>query len=114
MKRSESSTSQAVSTFGIGTELSRKQWLQVGRRLVQKGLLVQDEQFGGLSLTALAFQVLRDKEPIFGVWPEEDASVPAKSKGETEYDRPLFDLLRKLRKELADAAVRMWSFQTAA
>jgi ATP-dependent DNA helicase RecQ len=49
--------------------------------------------------------VLRAKETIWGVWPEADAPAGAgKRKGEAEYDGALFDLLRRRRKELADAA----------
>ena len=40
---------QNLSTFGIGKELPRKQWLDIGRQLVQMGLLAKDAEFGGLS-----------------------------------------------------------------
>jgi ATP-dependent DNA helicase RecQ len=91
---------QNLSTFGIGKELPRKQWLEIGRQLVQMGLLAKDPEFGGLSLTARGREVLKSRETITG-FIEVEASkqtVPEK------YDQDLFELLRQKRKELADAA----------
>jgi ATP-dependent DNA helicase RecQ len=94
---------QQLSTYGIGSELSREQWLHIGRQMVQKGLLEADERFGGLKLTAKASEVLRAREPIYGILQEEQALKPAAKKvGEIENDRELFERLRQKRKALAD------------
>ncbi len=53
----------AVSTFGIGTELNASAWRSLYRQLVIRGLLdVDDERFGALRLTEKALPVLRGEE----------------------------------------------------
>ena len=96
---------QGLSTYGIGKELSRKQWMQISRQLVQKGLLSQDDVYGVLELTPKAYTLLKNKEPVLGVVQEEEPELTqVKKSSEMEYDRGLFDALRRQRKELADAA----------
>ncbi|MHC1743063.1 MAG: DNA helicase RecQ [Syntrophobacteraceae bacterium] len=97
-----------LSTHGIGRELSRRQWQQIARQLLHKGLMIQDADVGRLSLTPKAWDVLRGSEPVFGRLDEveEPTKPPEKSSaaGEISYDKELFETLRKKRKELADAA----------
>jgi len=93
---------QNLSTYGIGKELTRKQWLNIGRQLVQKGLLAEDGQYGVLALTARANETLKRKEQVLGVLQVERATASLRSAGEVEYDASLFELLRRKRKELAD------------
>jgi ATP-dependent DNA helicase RecQ len=91
---------QNLSTFGIGKELPRKQWLEIGRQLVEMGLLAKDPQFGGLSLTARGHEILKSRETITGF-----LEIEAPKQGAPEkYDQELFELLRQKRKELADSA----------
>jgi ATP-dependent DNA helicase RecQ len=92
---------QNLSTFGIGKELPRKQWLDIGRQLVQLGLLAKDAEFGGLSLTPKGHETLKSREPITGFLEVEAAP---KQGAPDKYDQELFELLRQKRKELADAA----------
>lgn len=96
---------QELSTFGIGKEFTRKQWLQIAHQLIQKGLLEQSSDFYRvLRLTSKGGEVLRSREPILGILPQAEATAPAKKKaGEIEYDRDLFALLRVKRKDLAEA-----------
>jgi ATP-dependent DNA helicase RecQ len=93
---------QNLSTYGIGKELSRKQWLHIGRQLVQQGLLVQGEEYASLQLTPKAYETLRNKTAILGVLLEEERGRSARKKGEIEHDTALFEILRQKRKELAD------------
>jgi ATP-dependent DNA helicase RecQ len=92
-----------LSTYGIGKDLTRDQWMHLGRQLVQKGLLDQDERFGSLRLTPDAYQALRSRETILGVLQQEQAKPAKKHKTGVEYDHALFEQLRARRKELADA-----------
>jgi ATP-dependent DNA helicase RecQ len=94
---------QNLSVFGIGKELTRKQWLHIARQMVTKGLLAEDGQYGVLKLTAKAYSALKSKEPIMGILQIERATASVRSTGEVEYDASLFELLRRKRKELADA-----------
>ena len=49
-----------VSTFGVGTELSRAEWLSVYRQLVAAGLADVDmEGYGALKLNARSWEVMR-------------------------------------------------------
>jgi ATP-dependent DNA helicase RecQ len=95
---------QNLSTYGIGKELSRKQWLHISRQLIQKGLLAQDERFGSLKLSTQAYEVLRTHQPVMGILQAEETVTRSKKAGGLEYDRALFDLLRQKRKELAEAS----------
>ncbi len=91
---------QNLSTFGIGKELPRKQWLDIGRQLVQMGLISKDVEFGGLSLTSKGREALKSRQAISGFI---EVEVPKQAAPE-KYDQELFELLRQKRKELADAA----------
>jgi ATP-dependent DNA helicase RecQ len=97
-----------LSTYGIGRELSRKQWQQLARQLLHRGLLTQDSEFGGLSLTARAWEVLKGKEIVLGRMDSADEPETPREEaagdGVFHYDRQLFEILRQKRKELADAA----------
>ena len=56
---------EALSTFGIGTDLDLRQWRGVFRQLVALGLLdVDHERYGALRLTAAAAPVLRGERPL--------------------------------------------------
>lgn len=91
---------QSVSTYGIGKELTRDQWMLIARQLIQKDLLSQDEH-GSLGLTQRAYEALKNRETILGVLEKPE---PAGSAGKPAHDRDLFEILRSKRKELADKA----------
>jgi len=95
-----------LSTYGIGKDLSKQAWSLLARQLVQQGLLQQDPEYNGLSLTAAALPVLKSETAFLGN-PLEIAGAPARSSRETtaakaDIDNDLFEILRKRRKELAD------------
>lgn len=95
-----------LSTYGIGKDFSKQAWSLLARQLVQQGLLHQDPEYNGLSLTAAALPVLKSETAFLGN-PLEIAGAPARSSRETtaakaDIDNGLFEILRKRRKELAD------------
>ncbi|MGO9529993.1 MAG: DNA helicase RecQ [Syntrophobacteraceae bacterium] len=101
---------EILTTYGIGLEYSKKQWQQLARQLIHKGLVMQNLDVGCLSLTANAWAVMKGKESFFGIL---DICTDEQGKGEEasplhhdgiSHDRELFELLRKKRKELADEA----------
>lgn len=96
---------QNLSTYGIGKDLSKNQWLHISRQLIQSRLLAQDDRYGSLKLTTKAMEVVRGRDKFLGVLEPDkaDMSIPGKA-GVVEYDRALFEILRKKRKDLADAA----------
>jgi ATP-dependent DNA helicase RecQ len=97
-----------LSTYGIGADLSEKQWQSLARQLVQMGYLIQDGEFRTLSLTPKANTALSQRSPISGQALEKE---PAASKREEKVTAPqieannaLLALLRAKRKQLADEA----------
>jgi ATP-dependent DNA helicase RecQ len=93
-----------LSTYGIGSELTRKQWMHIGRQLLSMGYLKQEGEHHTLSLTSRAMEALRKREKIMGVLQEAERAKKAGKKDEMEYNNALFALLRQKRKEMADEA----------
>ena len=97
---------QKLSTYGIGKDYSKKQWQQLSRQFLHKGLMDQDMEFGSLKLTAKGWDVLKGDLTIWGQLEQQPPSVqPAKDTNridDLDYDRELFEILRKTRKKLAD------------
>ncbi len=94
-----------LSTYGIGTELTKKQWMHLARQLLTMGYLKQEGEYHTLSLTARALEALRKRETIMGVVQEaERVRKGGRKKEELEYNHALFAILRQTRKEMADEA----------
>src|ERR1043165_3287817 len=94
-----------LSTYGIGKELTKKQWMHISRQLLNMGYLKQEGEYHTLSLTTKALETLRKRETIMGTMPEAERVKKAeKKKAGVEYNKALFALLRQKRKELADEA----------
>lgn len=95
-----------LSTYGIGTELTKKQWMHIARQLLTLGYLDQEGEYHTLRLTGKALEALRKREAILGVLQEaaERIKKAGKKKSEIEYNNALFALLRQKRKDLADEA----------
>jgi len=104
----------SLSTYGIGKDKPRKDWVDLGRRLTGLGLTeASPDQFQTISLTEKGLTTLRHRTPVslamrkFNTEPETVASVTgpvarmAKS-GDILCDEALFNQLRQLRKTLAD------------
>lgn len=102
-----------LSTYNIGREYTVRQWQQMARQLLHKGLMVQDPEFGSLSLTPRAWEVFRGKEIVLGRLDPANGPSDALKAADNEagsgggselIDANLFEVLRRKRKELADAA----------
>lgn len=99
-----------LSTYGIGTELKREQWRLLALQLIRKGLLTAHGTSQHLRLTPQAYTILKNREPIQGVWPADprearlQARQAAGAVGAIAHDAALFELLREQRKALADEA----------
>ncbi len=97
-----------LSTYGIGSEESAEYWGAVIRNLVHRGYLQQDVgNYSVLQLTKASWPLLRGEERLNMAKPRIKIGVKAKKKlSETELspsDLGLFEQLRSVRKELADA-----------
>ena len=99
-----------LSTYGIGRELTKSQWMHISRQLVERGLLDQEPNYRVLLVTASGLEMLKSRKPLKGLINEVQknertgAKLKSVSMEEPEYDQSLFALLRKKRKELADAS----------
>ncbi len=98
-----------VSTYGIGQDLSKKQWRAVSDHALAAGLVApHDNGFGGLVLTDAARPVLRGGERVMMKLPEQRAkrrrgAAPSSQAAGAPVHGPLFDALRRYRLELAHA-----------
>jgi ATP-dependent DNA helicase RecQ len=95
-----------VSTFAIGKELNPSQWRSVYRQLVSRGYLTADmDEFGAIKLTEKCRALLRGEQSIELRIDSGDAvlkkSQPKRSAA-TRIEDPLWDILRKVRKQLAE------------
>jgi ATP-dependent DNA helicase RecQ len=99
---------QKLSTYGIGADLSKKQWLQLSRQFLHQGFLAQDMDYGSLKLTDRGWDVLRGDLEVWGQLAREQTvdKLVDKSQGSDNlnFDQQLFEILRRERKDLADAA----------
>ena len=96
-----------LSTYGIGAERSDQQWRSIIRQLiVQNYLLVNDAQYGAIQLTDKSRSLLKGeiklflREDMLSSKPEKVKKLPLTV---DENDRDLWEALKGLRKELADA-----------
>jgi ATP-dependent DNA helicase RecQ len=104
-----------LSTWGIGKEWARNQWLDLSSQLLRKGYLAKDEEYGVLSLTEKTYSAFKEKSPIAAVIPPKPRSankgIPTpREKGKAESypagskEAALERELRDLRKALATKA----------
>ena len=95
-----------LSTYGIGKELTKRQWMHIARQLLNMGYLKQEGEYHTLTLTTKALEALRKREKIMGLIQEaaERVKKAGKHQEELEYNSALFALLRQKRKEMADEA----------
>lgn len=95
---------RALKTYGIGADLKKEQWFEYIRDLIQLGYLQQSEdKYPVLQLTPSSQKILKGEEKVWLV-----QSVTRKEESETapkqavSYEKPLFERLRHVRKQLAD------------
>ena len=91
-----------LSTYGIGKDLSKEQWLSLSRQFVQKNLLLKDFEYGSLKITDTGSELLSGNLKVSGKLMEEMLKITPQSKAELDYDKELFELLRSKRKSIAD------------
>ncbi len=98
-----------LSTYGIGADKGQEYWSSLLRHLVHHGFLLQDVgDYSVLKLTASAWPLLHGEknltmaEPRVRVKAEPAPKRSRRKAGDMEYDHGLFEILRVLRKKLAD------------
>jgi ATP-dependent DNA helicase RecQ len=92
-----------LSTYSIGADVTRAAWQAIGRELLRLDLL-EAGKFSTLTLTPKGRKVLRERTPITLTKPVDVATKRARGTGGAiECDEVLFERLRWLRRQLADA-----------
>lgn len=92
-----------LSTYGIGKEYRKQEWMRLARLLVQQGYLDQEPTYQTLRVSPKAAAVLRGQERVWGVMREPARAVNG-TRLNVEHDAILFERLRVLRKDMADLA----------
>lgn len=99
---------QRLSTHGIGADKPADYWQGLGKQLIQQGFLkLSDDGYNTVELTPEAGQALKERRE-FRMKPIRTKTVTAASRtrakaGAIECDDGLFEVLRRVRKDLADA-----------
>lgn len=93
---------QNLTTYAIGKEYSKQQWLILSRQFIQNELLHKDQEHGGLTLTPKSSDVLFNGQKVLAVLETKQVEVLDAKQTDLEYDVELFRLLRQQRKVLAD------------
>ncbi len=98
-----------LSTYGIGADLSPLEWENIFRQLIHLGYLVQDfTRYGVLGLSPAARPVLTGQVQVILGLPRATVKPEEKSRRKkgvsAGFNQGLFDRLRGVRKEIADAA----------
>ncbi|GEP98815.1 DNA helicase RecQ [Chitinophaga cymbidii] len=93
-----------LKTFGVGKDISKEQWKQYGRELIQLGYLKQsDGEYPVLRLTDTSWGVLKGEETVMLTAPSKEQPAAAPTKQSVEIAHPaLFQELKQLRRQLAD------------
>ncbi|MEM7791123.1 MAG: DNA helicase RecQ [Verrucomicrobiota bacterium] len=97
-----------LSTHGIGRDKTAEYWQMLGKQLVQRGYLkLSDDGYNTVELAPKALLALRERSPIrmkpISTRISTPAARSASKAGAIECDEGLFEVLRGMRKELADA-----------
>ncbi len=93
-----------ITTHGIGKDQSRSYWVDLGRQLLRAGLLAASEdKFPTVAVSHRGIEVLKKRETVVLTRAPEIPGKTVRRSGEIPCDPGLFDRLRVLRKELADA-----------
>lgn len=93
--------------YGKGMDQSASYWLALGKQMTQHGYFqLSDDGYSTLTITQKAIQAVEHKERIVLTLPalkSEKAPKVVTQDGIVDYDKSLFQKLRKLRKDLAKA-----------
>lgn len=92
----------SLSTYGIGADLSKEQWISLSRQFIQKNLIGKDLEFGSLKVTGKGSEVLKGKRNVMGKLEADEIKITARAETDIRYDKNLFEILRAKRKEIAD------------
>ncbi len=94
-----------LASYGLGKDKTKKEWRQIRDAMEQHRLVKKDlEQFGVLKILPAGREVLCGTRKFMAFIEKEDVKIFQQNthKSDLNYDKNLFEILRKLRKQLAD------------
>ncbi len=93
-----------LTTHGIGKDQPRPYWVDLGRQLLRSGLLAAStDKFSTVSVSQEGIDVLKKRLPVILTRALSSPRGKVARTGEIPCDTALFDQLRSIRKQLADA-----------
>lgn len=93
-----------ISTYGIGKELSKDQWLSLSRQFIQRNIIEKDVDYGSLKITHLGADVLKGFHKVEGKLEAEKLSYKNTTTSSQSVNGELLARLKFKRKKLADKA----------
>ncbi|MEE9429580.1 MAG: RecQ family ATP-dependent DNA helicase, partial [Melioribacteraceae bacterium] len=91
-----------LSTYGIGKDISKAQWLNLSRQFIQRNIIEKDFEYGSLKITELGVDLLKGKHSVRGKLVAEEFKYKTQKETSLDYDNELFVQLKFKRKQLAD------------
>ncbi len=91
-----------LSTYGIGKDISKEQWLSLSRQFIQRNIIEKDYEYGSIKVTELGKEVLKGTSKVKGKLTAEEFKYKTQKDISLDYDNELFLLLKFKRKEIAD------------
>lgn len=93
----------SLSTYGIGKEKTAEEWKNLGRSLLNQGLLDQtNDGYAVLKLNALSWEVMRRQRSVSIAITKKTTTTLLETNLKKAGFELLFDRLRQLRKQIAD------------
>ncbi|MEM7183324.1 MAG: DNA helicase RecQ [Spirochaetota bacterium] len=93
----------SISTYGIGRDVSKEQWLKIGHTLLHRGIARKEEPYGSLVFTEKSRPVLKQEVQVFLKKKKERNDLSKKKSETAEVVEGLLDILKKKRKQIAQA-----------
>jgi ATP-dependent DNA helicase RecQ len=95
-----------LSTFGVGTEHTKDEWLALVSELLRLGWIEQEPDYRTLIVTEEGLRAIKERRPFEFAKPRALRKASRSRKGSADaagvYEEDLFEDLRRLRKTLAD------------
>jgi ATP-dependent DNA helicase RecQ len=93
-----------LTTYGIGKDISKEQWLSLSRQFIQRKIIEKDFEYGSLKITNLGVDVLNGRHKVEGKILAKEPDYKVQKETSLNYDYELLVKLKFKRKKIADKA----------
>ena len=93
-----------LTTYGIGKDISKEQWLSLSRQFIQRNIIEKDIEYGSLKITNLGNDVLNGNHKVEGKILAEEPKYKVQKETSLNYNYELLAKLKFKRKKIADKA----------